>query len=939
MTPNRWQQVDKLLEQALEQEPDRRAAFLDEACNGDAALRQEVESLLSAHGRAGDFIAAPALGVAAPTSRGAGVRVLAGQQLGPYHIESMLGEGGMGVVYRARDPKLNRFVAVKVLSEDVADYAARRRFQREAQLASSLNHPHILTVYDAGEFEGRQYLVTEFVDGGTLKDWAGAERRSWRQVVELLVGVADGLAAAHAAGVLHRDVKPSNVLVTKSRYAKLADFGLAKFEVRRVPEATDQTPTQSATQTGLILGTLAYMSPEQVVGRPIDSRSDIFSFGVLLYELLAGHRPFEAKTDLELLQSIVHGSAKSLGDQVPLLLRIAVEKALEKDPAERYQTMHDFVVDLKRVLRIRTATEPSAVLTRPRNHSWLATIVALLALIAGALFWLLLRAPATLENPLANAHFTRLTDFPGFEEDAAISPDGKFVVFVSDRDGPYDIWLSQVATGQFFNLTKGKEKDSGVMVRKIGFSSDGSHIWLAGGGGEKLRLMPLMGGQFRPFVRNMVNVAWSADGGRMVYHTDDPGDPMFVADQTGANRRQILEAEPGVHHHYPAWSPDGQWIYFASGNFNANEMDLWRIPSAGGAAERLTQINSDLRYVVPLNERTMLYISPDKDGSGPWLWAFNVGRKVAHRVSFGLERYTSLSASSDGRSLVASVSNPSASLFTVPLLDRVVEERDVRPYPVPTVRALAPRFAGLSLFYLSSRGTGDGLWRSRKGEVLEIWRGAAGRLLEPPAPSPDGQSVGVVLRREGKLRLGLLSADGAELQILADSIEVKGTAGWSPDSKWIVTAGSDGTGPGLFKIPSAGGPPVRLTKGEATNPVWSPDGRLIVYTGTNVGILAPLRATLPDGTPVDLPKIEVRNGGERYRFLPDGKSLIYMQGDIGPQDFWTLDLATRRTRRLTHLNNRAAMRTFDITPDGKEIVFDRLRENSDVVLIDLSGRP
>ena len=170
---------------------------------------------------------------------------------------------------------------------------------------------------------------------------------------------------------------------------------------------------------------------------------------------------------------------------------------------------------------------------------------------------------------------------------------------------------------------------------------------------------------------------------------------------------------------------------------------------------------------------------------------------------------------------------------------------------------------------------------------------------------------------------------------LAESIEVEGAASWSPDGKWIVTGGNDGSGKGLFKIPVDGGPPVRLTKGEATNPVWSPDGRLIVYTGAIVGIVAPLQATLPDGRPVDLPKIDVSNGGERYRFLPDGKSLIYMQGDTGPQDFWSLDLATKKSRQLTRLSNRAAMRTFDITPDGKQIVFDRLRENSDIVLIDL----
>src|SRR5262245_31129253 len=273
-----------------------------------------------------------------------------GALIGTYRIEAHLGEGAMGAVYRELETKLNRAVAIKFLSDELADANARRRFQREAQMASSLNHPHIVTVYDVGEHEGRQYIVTELIDGGTLKDWARAEKRTWKQVVELLTGVADGLAAAHQAGITHRDIKPANILVAKNGYAKLADFGLAKLVDAAETDVT-RARTESHTRAGALLGTVAYMSPEQASGKPGDARSDIFSFGMVLYELLTGRRPFAGKTDLEVLTAITHSASEPLPDDLPVGLRMAVEKALEKDPAERYQGMRELVVDLKRVQR------------------------------------------------------------------------------------------------------------------------------------------------------------------------------------------------------------------------------------------------------------------------------------------------------------------------------------------------------------------------------------------------------------------------------------------------------------------------------------------------------------------------------------------------------------------------------------------------------------
>ncbi|MFN0170021.1 MAG: protein kinase domain-containing protein [Bryobacteraceae bacterium] len=274
----------------------------------------------------------------------------------------------MGIVFRAQDTKLNRPVALKFLTGDLADAAARRRFQREAQTASALNHPHILTVHDVGEWEERQYLVTEYLQGGTLNDWVTAEKRTWRQVVELLVGVADGLATAHAAGILHRDLKPANILIHSSGYAKVADFGLAKMVNVSVHGESGRTVTEGPTKPGVVVGTIAYMSPEQASGKSLDARSDIFSFGVVLYEALAGRRPFAGATDLEVLQRIIHGTAHPLSEGIPLALRTVVHKALEKDLAKRYQSMHEMVADLRRLTR-ESAETSAPSLARPNRRS------------------------------------------------------------------------------------------------------------------------------------------------------------------------------------------------------------------------------------------------------------------------------------------------------------------------------------------------------------------------------------------------------------------------------------------------------------------------------------------------------------------------------------------------------------------------------------------
>jgi serine/threonine protein kinase/Tol biopolymer transport system component len=863
----------------------------------------------------------------------------AGTRLGPYEIVSLIGAGGMGEVYRARDTRLGRDVAIKILPRDLAQDADRlRRFEQEARTIAALNHPNIMGIFDVGTHDGMLFLVSEYLEGKTLREMLVSGQLPARRAIEYAFGIAHGLAAAHDKGFVHRDLKPENLFVTQDGRIKVLDFGLAKLSrliANREPAATLTSP---GTLPGMVVGTVGYMSPEQVRGEETDSRSDIFSFGVVFYEMLTGQRAFKRETHAETLTAILREEPPTLNDtgwQGPPELQRILGRCLEKNVTRRFQSVSDLAFAIESLSGTSSAKTVPLRESQPKSsRAWLPWVIAA-ALLIGIAVWEIARPPAAPANPLEKAHFTRITDFESV--DAAISADGRFVAFVSDHDGPYDVWLTQVGSGRLLNLTHGKAGPLPAPLRNLGFSGDGSEIWIGGGdAGMRLRMLPLTGGTPRNFLgEKAVNVAWSPDGERIVYHTFGGGDPMFVADRNGANARQIFIDRPGIHNHFPTWSPDGRWIYFVHGTPDTRDMDLYRIDPAGGNPERLTYRDTDIADPTLVGNGTVFYVARDTDGSGPWLWAFDLKSRESRRASIGLEQYTSVEASADGRKLVATISNPVAGLWTVPILDRVAEEREVKPFTVPNVRALAPRFGGSSLFYLSSLGAGDGLWRLRNGETTEIWKGADGALFETPAVSPDGSRVAIVLRRNGKGQLHVISADGAELQPIAEGIVAKGSSCWSPDAKWIVTGGSDANGPGLFKIPVDGGSPQRLASGPALSPVWSPDGTLIVYTSTNVSSFAPLLAVRPDGTSVKLPEISLRRLGEHVRFSRDGKSLIYIQGLLASQDFWQLDLASMKTRPLTKLQNRATMRTFDVTSDGKQIVFDRLRENSQVVRIDL----
>ena len=452
-----------------------------------------------------------------------------GSKLGPYEIVSPVGAGGMGEVYRARDTRLGRDVAIKVLPQALAHDAERlRRFEQEARTIAALNHPNILGIHDIGAHDGAPFLVSEFLEGQTLRDKLVSGPLPLRRAIEYALGIAVGLAAAHEKGIVHRDLKPENVFVTRDGRIKVLDFGLAKLVVPEESHDLTVTLESPATLPGTVMGTVGYMSPEQVRGEPLDPRSDIFSFGAVLYEMLTGKRAFKHETSAETMTAILREEPSALNDtgwQGPPELQRILARCLEKNAARRFQSASDLAFAIESLTGTSKAKGVSPPGSQPKSkRAWLPWVVVAVLLI-GTVAREMLRQPATPVNLLEKAHFTRLTDFESV--DTAISPDGRFVAFVSDHDGPFDVWLTQVGSGHLLNLTQGKAGPLPAPLRSVGFSGDGSQIWIGGGDvGMRLRMLPLTGGTPRNFLgEKTVNLAWSRDGERIVYHTFGGGDP------------------------------------------------------------------------------------------------------------------------------------------------------------------------------------------------------------------------------------------------------------------------------------------------------------------------------------------------------------------------------------------------------------------------------
>jgi eukaryotic-like serine/threonine-protein kinase len=622
MTPERWREVERIYLDALRQDPASRSTFVDSACAGDAALRQDVMSLLAAH-RPGDrFFESGALAVAARDLADDMPAFARGHRLGAYELLTPIGAGGMGEVWKAKDPALHRDVAIKILPPAFAHDPERlRRFEQEARAAAMLAHPNILAVYAIGEERGAPYLVSELLDGSTLRERLRDGALPEGKAIEYAIEIARGLGAAHDKSLVHRDLKPENIFITRDGRVKILDFGLAKLVQSESAELTN-------TATGIAVGTPGYMAPEQVRAQPTDHRGDIFAFGAVLYEMLEGRRPFAGESNIETMHAILTQEPPPLTRASPILDQI-VRHCLEKEPGERFQSARDLGFQL------RLARHPStqaAVGMGPASPRWRHAAAAAIVLVVGIAALALLVSRPWPDASSAMPTITRLTSYSGLTTDAVLSPDGTRVAYASDRsdDGNLDIWVQQIGQTEAIRLTsdaaENREPHFSPDGRRIAFRAerDGGGVYVVsalGGaatriaaGGRRPRYSP--DGQFIAY--------WAGESGRIA----DSGSRVYVIGANGGSPVQIASNLRVSRH--PVWSPDGTRLLLIGSDeaiydTTSPSWDWWVAPLDGGparrtgAAERLRAEGLGLPTPATWNgERGVLFAADSGDSRNIW---------------------------------------------------------------------------------------------------------------------------------------------------------------------------------------------------------------------------------------------------------------------------------------------------------------------------------
>jgi serine/threonine protein kinase/Tol biopolymer transport system component len=874
MEPERWQQIDRLYHSALKVEPSQRAAFLREACAGDEALRQEVEALLANEGEAKGFIEARALEAAAKMAAD-NRQSLVGRQVGPYKIVSLLGTGGMGEVYLAQDPRLERTVALKILPTELASDPDRmRRFIREARAASSLKHPNVATIHDIGESDGFHFIAMEYVEGQTLATKISGCPMNTDEIVEIGLQVADALDEAHRKGITHRDIKPANLMLTPRGQAKVLDFGLAKVTRPAGQTATTDMSTVVSTETGMVMGTVQYMSPEQVLGKEIDYRSDIFSLGVVFYEMATGRLPFYGPNANETTDRILHRQPEAIARfnyNVPPELERIVRKCLEKDQERRYQSARDILIDLRNLKRDSDSVVIPAFRRRRLAPSLVAAL-ALIAAVAGAA-WLWLRSWNT--TPPARSEWVQLTNFTDSVTQPALSPDGRMLTFIRGEDTfvtPGQIYVKLLPDGSPVQLTRDdSEKMSPV------FSPDGSRIayttpW-------DTWVVPVLGGEPRPMLPNASGLTWIGSH-RLLFSEIKKGIHMAIVTAT-ENRSEARDIyvpthERGMGHRSylspdgkwvllvemdnggflpcrlvpfdgssdgravgplggactsAAWSPDGQWMYFASNS--GGSFHIWRQRFSGGSPEQLTFGPTEEEGVTLAPDGRSFVTSVGLSQSALWVHDTNGERQITaegYAELFGWGAQGS-HFSLDGKKLYYLVKQGSSRAFVAG------EIWEVELDSGRTERFLDTVATG---FDISSDGKRMVLAADDKDGISYLWIASLTRDFAPrrlPLRDVDNPLFGPDARiyfraKEGKVNfLYRVKEDGTERQkVISDPI--LGFFSISPDGEFVLVVGafvaaqnaSEDDWVGLVAYPTKGGTPVRICS-PPCSARWTNDGK------------------------------------------------------------------------------------------------------------------
>jgi len=897
MTPERWQQLKQIFQSALERNPAERSAFLSQACADDPALRSQVESLIASHNQAGDSIEAMAAEAATEMLGDEQPGPILGKHIGHYEVLSLLGRGGMGEVFLAQDASLGRKVALKLLRSDFTRIEERlRRFRQEARAASALNHPNILTIHEIGHDGSLHFMATEYVEGETLRQHLSRARITVGQTLDVGVQVASALAAAHQAGIIHRDIKPENIMLRTDGNVKVLDFGLAKLTDPKTIETAAPTRPQVETAPGVVMGTFSYMSPEQARGLAVDTRTDIWSLGVMIYEMAAGRQPFEGETASDVMSLILQKEPPPLAyswPEVPAELERIVRKALRKDREERYQTVKDLLIDLRNLRKelelsaemersappmtgramssgqsaAATAHYPSSaeyIVTEIKQHKWAAALILGIIIVSAVGFYLLSRrSPVTKEASLRNATFTQLTDQSGAEYSPSLSPDGKSFVYAGYASGNWDIYLQRVGGKNPINLTK----DSAADDTQPAFSPDGERIAFRSereGGG--IFVMGATGESVKRLTDFGFNPAWSPDGKEIACAAEGPLDPAFRSNPNSrvwainvatGEKRQVTK-EDSIQ---PNWSPHGIRIAYG-GRRNAAQRDIWTSPAAGGEPIEVTNDVAVEGSPAWSPDGKYLYFASDRAGSMN-VWRVPIEEKTgnvlgpAESVTTPSPYSAQLSFSRDGQRMVYSQIVRGANLQRVGF-DPVKETVTGQP----------------------------------------VWITQGSRTANTPNLSPDGEWLAFDAQGGKQDDLFVVRRDGTGLRQLTDDIYKDREPRWSPDGKRIAFF-SDRTGKWeIWTINSDGSALQQLTytTGVTTNPVWSPDGSRLAYRNAD-GSPSIIEVGKPwqEQSPQRLPATSDSTHWGAWSWSPDGRKLA---GNPTPQGILVYSLESQQYEKL-----------------------------------------